>query len=73
MISIMMFMNSTTLTYVEFKHAQLQQHMAKWVWSKGMADRNTRFMAPVALLERLEGRFSHIPDTVMISTSGYDA
>ena len=26
---IMMFMKSTTLIYVEFKHAQLQQYMAK--------------------------------------------
>ena len=25
---IMMFMKSTTLIYVEFKHAQLQQYMA---------------------------------------------
>ena len=68
----------TTHTYVEFKHAQLvalKSTWHKWVWSKGVANRNVIYSArgPSQALNSKEGRFSNITNTVMILTSGYDA
>ena len=55
-MQVYQFMDLTTLTYDEFKHEQLKQHMAQLVWLKAMADRNTRFIMLMALFKCLEGQ-----------------
>ena len=64
-------MNLTTLTYDEFEHVQLRQHMANWVWSKGVADRNMQFIALVALfkLQEDERRYVFPPSRICSYTS----
>ena len=55
-MQVYQFMDLTTLTYDEFKHEQLKQHMAQLVWLKAMADRNTQFIMLMALFKCLEGQ-----------------
>ena len=65
-------MDLTTLTYDEFKHEQLKQHMAQLMWLKAMADRNTQFIMLMALFKCLEGqKLFYIPDTIMILADHY--
>ena len=68
-------MNLITLTYTELRACAVKtaHGITGYAWLKGMANRNTRLVALMAPLERLEGRYvSHIPDTLLMLTSHYD-
>ena len=54
-------MNVTTLTYAELGYARWNSTWHNWVWFKGVADRNTRFIELVALFKRLEGKTVSFP------------
>ena len=62
------FMDLTTHTYAVLEHAQLSSTWHNWMWSKGVADKNTVLrvhgVLKHAIYSAREGKFSQLPKNV---------